>query len=63
MYWVPASLDQLNVIDRHPSKKDKKKQKKTETATREARATPLSRNGSRDVIDHVTIRFPICHFL
>jgi len=22
-----------------------------------------ARNGSRDVIDHVTIRFPICHFL
>jgi len=30
---------------------------------RQARATPLARNGSRDVIDHVTSdRFPICHF-
>ena len=28
----------------------------------QARATPLSRSGVRDVIDHVTIWFVICHF-
>jgi len=28
-----------------------------------ARATLPARNGSCDVIDHVIIRFPICHFL
>jgi len=30
---------------------------------RQARTTPPARNGSRDVIDDVTSRFPICHFL
>ena len=30
---------------------------------RQARATPHNWNGSRDVTDHVTTRFAICHFL
>jgi len=39
-----------------------KKQSETETSARGTQSAP-ARNTSRDVISHVTIRVPICHFL
>jgi len=40
-----------------------KNTKSRDRKLRQARATPHARNGSRDIVDRVTNRFAICHFL